>query len=192
MAISRPDAERAIRGFLKALGHDPTTEMLRDTPRRVVDAFVDELLAGYDVDIPELLQTGSEPTRGGRAGIVVVRDVNVSTVCPHHLMPAVGAATVAYEPAERILGLGTLAKLVQSYARRLSLQEQIGTNVVDALVSHGARGAYCRLELRHSCLSARGAEQHHASVASTATAGSFATEHGLAALALALGSEPPA
>ena len=190
MPSSRPDAERAIRDFLKALGHDPSTEILRDTPRRVVDAFLDELLAGYSVDVPELLSAGSEPARGGHAGIVVVRDVNVSTVCPHHLMPAVGAATVAYEPGKRILGLGTLAKLVQTYARRLSLQEQIGTNVVEALVLHGARGAFCRLELRHSCLSARGAEQHHASVASTATAGSFATEAGLSALALALGSEP--
>jgi len=190
MPSSRPDAERAIRDFLKALGHDPTTQILRDTPRRVVDAFFDELLAGYAMDVAELLDAGSEPAGGARTGIVVVRDVDVSTVCPHHLMPAVGAATVAYEPGPRILGLGTLAKLVQTYARRLSLQEQIGADVVEALVQHGARGAYCRLELKHSCLSARGAEQHHASVASTASAGCFATEAGLAALALALGSEP--
>jgi len=190
MPSSRPDAERAIRDFLKALGHDPTSDILRDTPRRVVDAFADELLAGYGVDIPELLAAGSEPALAAYAGIVVVRNVNVSTVCPHHLMPAVGAATVAYEPGKRILGLGTLAKLVQTYARRLSLQEQIGTNVVETLIAHGARGAYCRLELRHSCLSARGAEQHHASVASIATGGSFASEPGLSALALALGSEP--
>lgn len=190
MPSCRPDAERAIRDFLKALGHDPTTEILRETPRRVVDAFLDELLAGYGVDVPELLKAGSEPARGAQSGIVVVRGVTVSTVCPHHLMPAVGTATVAYEPGERILGLGTLAKLVQSYARRLSLQEQIGTDVVDALVNHGARGAYCRLDLRHSCLSARGAEQHHASVVSTASAGSFATEAGLSALALALSPEP--
>lgn len=190
MPSSRPDAERAIRDFLKALGHDPTSDILRDTPRRVVDAFVDELLAGYGVDIPELLATGSEPAQGANAGIVVVRHVNVSTVCPHHLMPAIGSATVAYEPGKRILGIGTLAKLVQTYARRLSLQEQIGTNVVETLIAHGARGAYCRLELRHSCLSARGAEQHHASVASTATGGNFASEPGLSALALALGPEP--
>ncbi|HEU5075265.1 MAG TPA: GTP cyclohydrolase I, partial [Polyangiaceae bacterium] len=73
MASSRPDAERAIHEFLKALGHDPTSEMLRDTPRRVVDAFLDELLAGYRVDISELFQAGSEPARGVHTGIVVVR-----------------------------------------------------------------------------------------------------------------------
>src|SRR6187549_3499784 len=190
MAISRPDAERAIRDFLKALGHEPDSAILQGTPRRVVDAFVDELLSGYAVDVPALLQAGSEPALGGRAGIVVVRDVTVSTVCPHHLMPAVGSATVAYEPGKYILGLGTLAKLVQTFARRLSLQEQIGTNVVDTLVAHGARGAFCRLVLRHSCLSARGAEQHYASVASTAAAGSFSSEPGLSALRLALDSEP--
>lgn len=188
MAVSRPDAERAIREFLKALGHDPESTLLKDTPRRVVDAFVDELLSGYSVDIEELLSEGSEPAGDERRTIVVVRDIDISTVCPHHLMPAVGTATVAYDPGARILGLGTLARLIHAFARRLSLQEEIGTNVVDTLVTHGARGAFCRLSMRHSCLSARGATQHHASVVSSATAGAFNHEPGRSALALALGT----
>lgn len=188
MALSRPDAERAIRDFLKALGHDPDSPLLQGTPRRVVDAFADELLQGYTANIEDLLHEGSEPSGADRPTIVVVRDIDIATVCPHHLMPAVGTATVAYDPGERILGIGTLARLIQAYARRLSLQEEIGTNVVQTLVAHGARGAFCRLSMRHSCLSARGATQHHASVVTSATAGSFDEEPGRAALALALGT----
>ena len=193
MALRRADAERAIQDFLVALGHDPrAVPELSGTPARVVDAFANELLSGYAVDIPALLEDGSEPAPGGEAGIVVVDGIQVSTVCPHHLMPAVGSATVAYAPGSRILGLGTVARLAQAFAKRLSLQENIGKEVVDTLVGYGARGAFCRLELRHSCLSARGAEQQHASVHTTASAGSFTEDDGRRQLVLALGREPRA
>ena len=184
----RSEAERAIRDFLRALGHDPDSPELTGTPKRVVEAFQDELLSGYAVDIPQLLAEGSEPARE-HSGVVVVRGIAVSTVCPHHLMPAVGSATVAYAPGARLLGLGTIAHLVEAFAKRLTLQERIGTEVVNTLVSHGARGAFCRLSLRHSCLSARGAEQHHASAITTARAGVFATADGLVELSIALGAE---
>ncbi len=187
-ASGRSDAERAIRDFLRALGHDPDSPELAGTPKRVVDAFQDELLSGYAVDIPRLLAAGSEPAREHR-GVVIVRDIAISTICPHHLMPAVGSATVAYAPGARLLGLGTVAHLVEAYAKRLTLQEKIGTEVVNTLVEHGAAGAFCRISLRHSCLSARGAEQHHASAITTARAGAFATPSGLAELSLALGGE---
>jgi GTP cyclohydrolase I len=192
MSVSRPDAERAIHQFLRALGHDPDSDVLRGTPRRVVDAFADELLSGYATDVELLLAEGSEANDTRTSGIVVVNDISLSTVCPHHLMPAVGTASLAYIPGARVLGLGALPRLVHAYARRLSLQEQIGANVVEALTSHGARAAYCRLELRHSCLSARGAEQHHASVVTTTVGGDFSTREGLAALTLALGYSPQA
>jgi len=190
MPVRRPDAERAIRDFLSALGHDPTAPELCDTPRRVVDAFLDELLAGYRVNIPALLEEGSEPAQQEQQGIVVVQNIEVSTVCPHHLMPALGEATVAYVPGSRILGLGTLAHLTQAFARRLSLQEKIGDEVTRALMEYGARGAFCQLSLRHSCLSARGAEQHQALVTTTTTKGSLQTREGLQELALSLGQAP--
>lgn len=191
MPVQRPAAERAIFDFLAALGHDPNSSQLSDTPRRVVEAFADELLVGYDVDIRALLDNGSEPT-AGEPGIVVVRDISLATVCPHHLMPATGTATVAYAPGRRILGLGTVAHLVTAFARRLSLQEKIGTDVVETLVEYGARGAYCQLALRHSCLSARGAEQSQASVVTTASAGAFRGDSGMRELSLALTAEPAA
>lgn len=188
--MDRAAAERAIADFLRALGHDPSHDPeLRETPRRVADAFADELLIGYATDLELLLREGSPPANDP-AGIVIVRDVAVATVCPHHLLSSLGHATVAYRPGHRVLGLGTIARLVDACSRRLALQEQIGEMVVDALVRHGgARGAICRITLRHSCLSARGARQADATVSTLARAGDLANPACASELALALGAE---
>jgi GTP cyclohydrolase I len=174
MPADRAAAERAIRAFLTALGHDPdTTPELGNTPALVTEAFEKELLAGYAVDVPALLHAESGPlAKNGPHGVVIVRGLSVATVCPHHLLPAMGHASVAYLPGPRLVGIGTIARLVDAYARRLTLQEAIGDHVVNALVDHaGARGAECRLELRHACLAARGARQSDATVVTVARAG---------------------
>ena len=184
--IDRERARAAIAEFLRALDHDPAADgELAQTPARVTDAFADELLAGYGVDLDALLGDGSEPASGS-APIVAVTGIRTATVCPHHLMPGLGTAAVVYRPGTRVLGLGTLARLVDAYARRLSLQEAIAENVVDALMRRaGARGAYCELTLVHGCLSARGACQAGAKVTTLARAG----ELGEAEVLLALRSE---
>jgi GTP cyclohydrolase I len=140
----------------------------------VTEAFERELLAGYAVDVAALLAAESRAVaRDGMRGLVAVGGIEVATVCPHHLLPGMGRATVAYLPGERLVGIGAIARTVDAFARRLTLQESIGEQVVRALVEHaGARGAYCRLELRHACLSARGARQGGASVTTVARAGS--------------------
>jgi GTP cyclohydrolase I len=174
MAVDRRAAEGAIRAFLKALGHDPdTSSELAGTPALVVEAFENELLSGYGVDVPGLLAAESEPLAlDGPRGVVAVQGIHVTTVCPHHLLPAMGHATLAYLPGDRLVGIGTLARVVDAFARRLTLQEAIGPAVVHALLEHaGARGATIRLELRHACLAARGARQTDATVVTVAHAG---------------------
>jgi len=107
-------------------------------------------------------------------------------------LPSEGTATVAYLPGEVVLGLGTVARLVDAYARRLTLQEQIGQNVVLSLMQQGrAKAAYCRLELRHGCLRLRGPKQRDALVTSTHMAGAFETPLGQSQLAVALRGEQP-
>lgn len=189
--MDKAAAERAIAEFLRALGHDPKADPeLADTPKRVAEAFADELLTGYSVDLAALLAEGSPPARAN-PGIVVVRHIAVATVCPHHLLSSLGHATVAYRPGQRVLGLGTIARLVDACARRLALQEQIGENVVGALVQlAGARGAFCQITLRHSCLSARGSRQADATVRTQASAGDLADPACARELHLALGAEP--
>lgn len=176
MAVDRDAAEHAIRAFLTALGRDPKNDpTLAGTPARVAEAWARDLLAGYDVDVPSLLLAESEILeRGaaGAAGLVIVKDVAVATICPHHLLPGLGRASVAYLPGTRLVGIGTIARTVDAFARRLTLQETIGESVVRALVSVvGARGALCRIELVHSCLAARGAREASATVVTVAAAG---------------------
>jgi GTP cyclohydrolase I len=185
--VDREAAERAIADFLRAIGRDPASEPeLVETPARVTEAFANDLLVGYDVDVAELIKSGSSAAPDS-VGIVVVRDVAVATMCPHHLLPALGRATVAYLAGERLLGLGTIARIVDAYARRLTVQEAISENVARALVDlGGARGAYCALELLHTCLSARGARQSEATVRTIATRGALAGPEAAAELALAL------
>lgn len=163
-------AAEAIDAFLRALGHDPLrTPELAGTGARVARAFAEDLLDGYAVDIDALL---SSNVFGGRTELVVVRDLPVVTTCPHHLMQSVGSASVAFAPEEHLVGLGTVARVVDAFARRLTLQEQIGERVVAALQKHlSPRWAGCRLSLSHSCMIARGERTHGARVETIALAG---------------------
>jgi GTP cyclohydrolase I len=161
MSVDRPAAEQAILAFLRALGRDPALEPeLQGTPARVVAAYVDELCNGY----------GTEPSAvvrphvvEGSTAIVVLRDIPVTTMCPHHLMPASGLGTVAFAPHRKLVGLGVMATLLDVCAHRLILQEEIGERVVAALAEElGAHWVACRLVLSHGCVSARGERKHGA------------------------------
>lgn len=167
----RARAVSAMREFLEALGHHG--EDVDPTAVRVTDAYVDELLAGYGVDVDALIQSGSERV-GGPVDPVVLSGITTATVCPHHLLVANGTALLAYEPGDLVLGLGTAARLVDAYSRRFTLQEQIAGNVADALMRvAGARGAFCRLSYDHNCLRSRGARQAGAEVTTWAARGTF-------------------
>jgi GTP cyclohydrolase IA len=156
MAIDRTAAANAIDAFLRAIGRDAEREPdLVGTGARVADAYIDELCAGYAVDTRALLAASSIP--GATEGFVVVRDIPVTTMCPHHLLPATGTATIAMHARERLVGLGTLASLVDAHARRLTLQERIGEAVVadiEAVLEPDWVG--CRIVLVHGCMVARG------------------------------------
>lgn len=168
--MDRDAAARAIEDFLRALGRDPDREPeLAGTGERVARAWAEELLDGYQVDVDELL---SHNVFAGSSELVVARDVPVATTCPHHLMTSTGYATVAFAPEEHLVGVGTLAHLVDAFAHRLAMQEQIGEQVVAALQKHLApRWAACRIVLSHGCMTARGSRAHGARVETVAVAG---------------------
>lgn len=168
--MDKEAAAKAIDAFLRALGRDPDHDPeIAGTGARVADAFADDLLGGYHVDVDALL---SRNVIAGVTDLVVVREIAVTTLCPHHLMPAVGTATVAYAPQDHLVGVGTIAALVEAFARRLALQESIGDRVVAALHKHLApQWAGCRLVLSHACMTARGERKHGAKVETVALAG---------------------
>jgi len=155
-SVDRVAAARAIDAFLSAIGRDPTAEPdLVGTGERVVDAFVDDLCAGYTVDTrARILEATID---AGASSIVVVRDIPVVTTCPHHLLPAIGTAAVAMKTRSKLAGLGAIAALVDAHARRLALQENIGERVLDDLEAALApEWAACKLVLAHGCMIARG------------------------------------
>lgn len=179
-------AQRALRTFLEALGYDTSRPELVGTPARVVEAYQHDLLAGENVDIQRLLEQGSIPSES--RSLVIVRGISTMTMCPHHLLPAQGQATVAYLPGSRILGLGTMAQLVDACCRRLTLQEQIGDAVTDALTRWlDARGAFCMLRFEHSCLRLRGTRQSCANVETVHVEGQLKEAPHAQHLAIALG-----
>jgi GTP cyclohydrolase I len=188
--IDRKAAAKAIEDFLRALGHEIAGE-LAGTGERVADAWADDLLEGESIDAAAVLREGSMEMGDRERGLVVVRDLAVTTMCPHHLLPAYGVGLVAYQPGRRIAGVGTVAHVLDALSRRLTLQEQIGETVADLLTHElGARGALCRLSLTHTCLVARGERKSGSLVETIATAGTFAepsSDRDLAFAALSAG-----
>lgn len=170
--IDRDSAREAVRALLRALGQpldvDPE---LSGTPERVVSLMADELLDGYRADVAEILRDGVEATE---RGLVVLEGIRYTSMCPHHLLPSEGLADVAYLPGARVVGLGTLVRLVDAFAHRLTLQETMGRAIAEALVSHvGADGAGVRLRAQHGCLAHRGPRQAGARFVTVSLAGSF-------------------
>lgn len=175
MATDLDAAATAIEQFLAALGHDVGSDPeLQGTGRRVAEAFANELLAGYAMDPKSIL---AETTTTRARGLVVLCNIHTTAICPHHLLPAPGVVHVGYLPGERVVGLGSLARLVDCHARRLVLQEDLGEAVVHSLVEHlGAEAAGIVVRLHPTCVSARGSRQHAAEAVTSAYAGAASAE----------------
>ena len=149
-AIDDHAVEAAIAQLLRALGHDPASGALRDTPRRVAAAYA-ELLT------PRSFSLTTFPNDEGYDELVLARDIPFVSVCEHHLLPFRGVAHVGYIPAARIFGLSKLARVVDFYARGLQVQERLTTQIADCLDEHlDPRGVGVILVGEHSCMSQRG------------------------------------
>ena len=143
-------AEAAVRALLEALGVDGEGEGLRETPRRVAQAYA-ELLTPRGFDLTTF------PNDEGYDELVVASEIPFHSLCQHHLLPFVGVAHVAYLPAERILGLSKLARVVETFARGLQTQERLTTQVANWLDAHLApKGVGVVLEAEHLCMTLRG------------------------------------
>lgn len=177
----RERAAKAIEEFLAALGYELDGELI-GTGERVADAWIDELVSGERIDATKLLTEGSLDLGPGPHGVVVLRRISVATMCPHHLLPSHGRATIGYTPKRRAAGLGAIAKAIEVCSRRLVLQERLGATIANALLSGlDAEGAFCRLQMAHTCFSIRGEQQSDAEVDTLSLAGSFEHDYALAA-----------
>ncbi len=165
-------ATAAIRELLAALGEDPDRDGLRETPVRVARAYA-ELLRGMRMRAEEVLTTTFDL---GHDEMILVRDIELWSMCEHHLVPFTGVAHVGYIPAEngRITGLSKLARLVDVYARRPQVQERLTTQIADSLMEIlEARGAIVVIEAEHLCMTMRGVRKPGAKTITSAIRGTM-------------------
>ncbi|WP_349827185.1 GTP cyclohydrolase I FolE [Brevibacterium litoralis] len=167
------DQERiaaAVREILLAVGEDPDRDGLQDTPARVARAY-EEMFSGVGRDASEVLSTTFDI---GHDEMVLVRNIEMYSMCEHHLVPFHGAAHVGYIPGKdgRVTGLSKLARLVELYARRPQVQERLTGQIADALVAHLAPGGVIVVvEAEHLCMSMRGVQKPGASTITSAVRG---------------------
>ncbi|MFJ9625401.1 GTP cyclohydrolase I FolE [Streptomyces sp. NPDC101181] len=163
-------AEAAVRELLIAVGEDPDREGLRETPGRVARAY-QEILAGLRQEPEDVLTTTFDL---GHDEMVLVKDIEIMSLCEHHLLPFHGVAHVGYIPADsgKITGLSKLARLVDVFARRPQVQERLTTQVADSLMRIlEARGAIVVIEAEHMCMSVRGIRKPGAKTTTSAVRG---------------------
>ncbi|MFV2009512.1 MULTISPECIES: GTP cyclohydrolase I FolE [unclassified Micromonospora] len=164
--------EHAVREILIAVGEDPDRDGLRQTPARVARAYA-ELLAGLRADAAQVLTTTFEADHDE---LVLVRDIEVMSLCEHHMLPFRGVAHIGYIPGTtgRITGLSKLARLVEVYARRLQVQERLTAQIADMLMSRlEPRGVVTVLECEHMCMAMRGIQKAGARTITSAVRGVF-------------------
>ncbi len=160
---NRAAMKRAVADFLRAAGLDGSDENLRGTPARVTEAWADEFLAGYRTSAADALRDRFPVSKPSDRELVVVTNLRFRSMCPHHLLPYSGVAHLAYVPGAEVVGFGRLSALVDVFAHRLVLQEELARQVARGLMEElGSQGAACVVSAEQSCFRLRGEEQHEA------------------------------
>ncbi len=171
---SKEEAEAAVRTLLAWAGDDPSREGLIDTPRRVTKAFK-EYFSGYGQDPADILdRTFAEIS--GYEDMVMLRDIQFSSHCEHHMAPFYGRVHVAYLPNGSVVGISKIARVVDAFAKRLQIQEAMTAQIAKALHDHlQPRGVAVMIEAAHTCMSMRGVQKHDVATITTQFTGEFKT-----------------
>jgi GTP cyclohydrolase I len=163
--------EKLVRELLIELGEDPKREGLSKTPKRVTEALA-YLTSGYHADVQHLINEAifeQETT-----SMVVVKDIEVYSLCEHHMLPFYGRCHIGYIPRGRIFGISKLARLVDMYARRLQIQERLTEQIAYAIRdSINADGVGVMIEARHLCMMMRGVEKQNSMFVTSSVLGVF-------------------
>ncbi|MBI1187656.1 MAG: GTP cyclohydrolase I FolE [Alphaproteobacteria bacterium] len=177
-ALARPTREEAmdaVKVLLAWAGDDPTREGLMDTPRRVVDAY-EEWFGGYGKDPAEDLSRTFDEVHG-YDDIVMLKNIDVSSHCEHHMAPFLGKAFVAYMPTSRVVGISKIARVVEIFSRRLQTQETLTAQIADAITDAlRPAGVAVLIDAEHQCMTTRGVHHHDVTTLTTQFTGVFKTD----------------
>lgn len=171
--IDKEKISQAVTLLLEGIGEDTGREGLRETPERIARMY-EEIFEGMDQNPQEIL---SKTFAVADSGIVLERDIVFYSICEHHLLPFYGNAHVAYLPKGKVAGLSKLARTVEIFARRPQIQEQLTSQIADALMEHlKPEGVMVALEAEHMCMTMRGVKKPGAQTVTVVTRGVFAKE----------------
>ena len=175
---SREAAMEAVRTLIAFAGDDPDREGLRDTPKRVVNAYA-EWYRGYDLDAAQELSRVFEDV-SGYDDMVVLREIDVESHCEHHMAPFLGKAYVAYLPTDKVVGISKLVKVVEIFGKRLQTQETMTAQIADAIEDAlKPRGTAIMIDAKHQCMSTRGVHHPDVSTITSQFTGEFKTNPAL-------------
>lgn len=165
------DLTSHYREIISGLGEDPGREGLQDTPKRAAKAM-QFLTKGYQQDLGELVNGAI--FESAMDEMVVVQDIELYSLCEHHLLPFIGKCHIAYIPSGRVLGLSKFARIVDMYARRLQIQENLTRQIAEAIENvTGAKGVAVVIEAKHMCMMMRGVEKQNSLMKTSMMLGSF-------------------
>ena len=168
----------AVRTLIAFTGDDPDREGLRDTPKRVVNAYT-EWYRGYDLDAAQELSRVFEDV-SGYDDMVVLREIDVESHCEHHMAPFLGKAYVAYLPTDKVVGISKLVKVVEIFGKRLQTQETMTAQIADAIEDAlKPRGTAIMIDAKHQCMSTRGVHHPDVSTITSQFTGEFKTNPAL-------------
>ncbi|EAL53562.1 GTP cyclohydrolase I [Campylobacter upsaliensis RM3195] len=163
--------ENCVKNMLELIGENPQREGLLKTPTRVFKSY-EFLTNGYKKDVKEILNNALFDSSNNE--MVLVRDIEFYSLCEHHLLPFFGRAHIAYIPDKKVVGLSKIPRLVEVFARRLQIQEQLTEQIAEALMQNvGAKGVGVVLEARHMCVEMRGVQKANSTTSTSALRGLF-------------------
>jgi GTP cyclohydrolase I len=169
--LMEPQMEKAYATIIESLGEDLTREGLKDTPKRAAKAM-QFLTRGYHQSLEEVVNGALFPSDNSE--MVLVKNIELYSMCEHHLLPFIGKAHVAYIPSGRVVGLSKIARIVDMFARRLQIQENMTKEIAEAIQQvTGAQGVGVIIEAQHMCMMMRGVEKQNAEMKTSMMLGTF-------------------
>ena len=168
--------EDAYLQILREIGEDPEREGLKNTPRRASSAMR-FLMQGYEMNIDDVINNALFPSSTDE--MVIVKNIELYSICEHHMLPFIGKCHVAYLPRGQVIGLSKIARLVDVFARRLQIQENLTNEVANCIVEKtNAAGAGVIIEAQHMCMMMRGVEKQNSVMTTSCMLGAFRESHG--------------
>lgn len=169
------DQEGQYRKLIESIGEDVNREGLLDTPKRAAKAF-SYITSGYTEDVPSVINNAL--FKSDNDEMIIVKDIELYSLCEHHLLPFFGKCHVGYLPDGKIIGLSKVARVVNIFARRLQVQENLTKEIADTLMNEiGAKGVGVVIEAKHLCMMMRGVEKQNSIMTTSCMLGDFRSQN---------------